>query len=253
MTGMSMRKVTVASLLLLVGASIAAATVDRSRTVETAKISQKGKADLYARAYAATSVGIPREDVDIIIARGMKRGGDAAEIGRFLDLCVNVKKQDLPVGPVLDRIVQGLSKRTPMIQINTASQRLAEKETMALPVVDAFLKQGMQGGKNNEREKAIEAVARTFEQSVSRDSIAEIGSAVQKRQGSLSFFTDAVNSVTYLAAKGIPGEKASKMIANAVSSGASEKDLDALVRQTKQPENDQNRWPDVDAAYDGHL
>jgi hypothetical protein len=103
----------------------------------------------------------------------------------------------------------------------------------------------MKDGTNKDHGTAIEAVARAFEQKVSAEAITGIGTAVRKKRENLPFFASAVNSTTYLTAKGVSGEHASKMIADAVGKGSSEKDLDDLAKRAK---DDLKREYDV---YDG--
>lgn len=202
-----------------------------SRALEASTLPQADQAAVRSRAAAAINANVPAEDVEIIVSRGLNRGADAGAINRLLDISASVKQSGLPVGPVLDRIEQGLSKGVPAERIAAASERLAEKLQVAQPIVDTLIRDGMTPGRSTEREGAIESTARALEKSIPAEAIQGMGAAVRDKGGSLTLFTSAVDTATYFAGSGMSSKTASRLVQSAVGKGSSERDLNAMVRR----------------------
>jgi hypothetical protein len=199
--------------------------------LQSSSLSQAEQADLRSRAAAAVSGGVPAEDVEIIVSRAVQRGADAGTINRFLSISLSTKKEGLPLGSILDRVEQGLSKGVPPERIAAAVQQLAQKLGAARPVVDDLIRSGVKPGQRNGREAAIEATARALEKSVPAEDLKGIGAAVHDRKGSLTLYTSAANTAAYFAGSGMSAKTSSQLVRNAVEKGYAERDLDGMVRQ----------------------
>jgi hypothetical protein len=223
-------------LLLLFGPSWApAAEIEHLGAIKGAlgssTLSKTEQADVQARATAAINAGVPAEDIEIIVSRAVRRGADGGTINRFLDTSLSTKQQGLPVGPVLDRIEQGLSKGVPLERIAAASQQLAAKIAVAQPIVDDLIRGGAKPGQRGEREAAIEATARALEKSIPAEDLKGMAAAVRNRKGSLPLFTSAANAAAYFAGSGMAVKTSSHLVRNAVEKGYSARDVDGMVRQ----------------------
>jgi hypothetical protein len=201
------------------------------RVLAASTLPQAGQVEVNAKAAAAIIAGVPAEDVEIIVSRAVGRGADAGTINRFLDTGMSVKKEGLPVRPVLDRMEQGLSKGIPTERIAAASERLAEKMTTAQPLVDKLIRQGMTLRRGDEREAAIESAARALEKSMNAQDIEAMGTAVRNKRGSLMLFTSAMDTATYFTSSGMSSKTATRLVRDAVEKGSSEHDLGAMVRR----------------------
>jgi hypothetical protein len=201
------------------------------RVLAASTLPRTGQVEVNARAASAITAGVPAEDVEIIVSRAVSRGADAGAINRFLDTGMSVKKEGLPVRPVLDRIEQGLSKGIPTERIAAASQRLAEKMATAQPLVDALIRQGMTPRRGDEREAAIESAARALEKSMNARDIGAMGAAVRNKRGSLMLFTSAMDTATYFTASGMSSKTAMHLVRGAVEKGSSEHDLGVMIRR----------------------
>ena len=201
------------------------------RSLASSTLSPADQAVVRSRAAAAINAGVPAEDVEVIVSRGLTRGAAAGAVNRFLDISVSAKRSGLPVGPVVDRIEQGLSKGVPAERIAAASERFTEKLMVARPLVDALIRGGMTSRRSTEREEAIASTARALERSIPPEAIKDMGAAVRGKQGSLTLFTNAVDTATYFAGSGMSSKTASRLVQNAVEKGSSGRDLNAMVRQ----------------------
>jgi hypothetical protein len=199
--------------------------------LQSSSLSKTEQADVRAKSAVAISGGVPAEDVEIIVSRAVQRGADAGTINRFLDTGLATKQQGLPVGPVLDRIEQGLSKGVPLERIAAASRQLAAKIAVAQPIVDDLIRGGVAPRKKTEREAAIEAAARALEKSIPAEDLRGIGAAVHDKKGPLQLFTSAANTAAYFAGSGMSVKTSSHLVRNAVEKGYTERDLDGMVRQ----------------------
>ncbi len=201
------------------------------RALQQSALTQEEQAAVRARAAAAVGAGVPAEDVAIIVARSAKRGTDAGTIGRLLDTAKAAKQQGLPVGPVLDRIEQGLSKEVAAERIAAAAKRLADKLAVAQPVVDGLMHSGVKPGRAGEREEAVEATARALEQSLSVEDLKGMGADLRSGKGTLSAFTGAANAAAYFAGNGMSVKTAAHLVRTALEGGAKEGDFDGMIRQ----------------------
>src|SRR5262249_10601167 len=118
-------------LVVLVAMALGAPSVSRaiaqelSRTLETANLSAEGKALLRAKGTAVVRAGVAEAEVAGLIQRGVGRGVQPPELARLLDVVAEAKRQDLPVGPVLDKVKEGLAKRVPPARIVGVASRLS--------------------------------------------------------------------------------------------------------------------------------
>ncbi len=200
-------------------------------TLASSALSKAEQAEVHAKAAVAINAGVPADDVEIIVSRAVRRGANAGVIRRFLETGTSTRQQGLPVGPVLDRIEQGLSKGVPPERIAAAAQRLSEKLKVAQPLVDGLVRGGVKPGRKNEREAAIEATARALEASIPAEDLKGMGVAVRDRKGSLLLFTSAANTAAYFVGNGMSAKTSSHLVQNALEKGYSERDLDGMVKQ----------------------
>jgi len=202
-----------------------------SGILQSSSLSKTEKTEVQGRAVAAINAGVPAEDVEIIVSRSIRRGADAATINRFLDTGISIRRQGLPVTPVLDRIEQGLSKGVPPERIAVAAQQLASKITVAQPIVDDLIRGGVKPRRRNEREAAIEATARALEKSIPAEDLKKMGASVRERKESLPLFISAANTAAYFAGSGMSSKTSSHLVQNAVEQGYTGRDLDGMVKQ----------------------
>src|SRR5512143_147641 len=202
-----------------------------SGILQSSSLSKTEKTEVQGKAVAAINAGVPAEDVEIIVSRSIRRGANAATINRFLDTGISMRKQRLPVTPVLDRIEQGLSKGVPPERIAVAAQQLASKITVAQPIVDDLIRSGVKPRQRSEREAAIEAAARALEKSIPAEDLKKIGASVRERKESLPLFISAANTAAYFAGSGMSSMTSSHLVQNAVEKGYTERDLDGMVKQ----------------------
>src|SRR5262249_36095129 len=114
--------------VLCVSEAVAQASVKPgglSQTVEAANLSPEGKALLRATGTDVIRAGVAENEVAGLIQRGVGRGVQPAELVRLLDVVAQAKRQGLPVGPVLDKVKEGLAKRVPPARIAGVAERLA--------------------------------------------------------------------------------------------------------------------------------
>lgn len=201
------------------------------RALEQAPLNAEEKQALNGQAQAALQAGVPADDVEIIVTRGLARGIGAATLGRFLETSAHVARQGLPVRPVLDRIEQGLSKGVPPERIDAAGRRLADGLAKAKPLVDGLLQSGLRVGASGAYEAALESIARAYEQSLSSDTMQALGEAVRTQGQSLDQFERAVRMLSFLAGSGMQADAAGQVIQAGIERGLTERDYARLERK----------------------
>jgi hypothetical protein len=201
------------------------------RTLERSALSAAAQADITTRARETVRAGIPEEDVEIIIGRGLERGADAATLGSFLETAVRTRQRGLPVRPVLDRIEQGLSKGVPPERIDAASRRLADGLAKAKPLVDGLLQNGLPPGASGAKDAALESVARAGEQAISAATMQGLGEKVLAQGQSLDQFEQAVRTLSFLTGNGMPADAAERVVQAGIERGLTERDYGRLERK----------------------
>jgi len=199
-------------------------------TVEKSSLTREAKAGLLAKADQAVTSGLPAEDVAIIITRGLNQGAPVADIEGFLETATTVKKRNLPVRLVLDRIEQGLAKGAPAERISEVTRKLSGHLATAKPMVDKIESNELKPARSGRPDDAIEAVARALEKSIPPGAIMLTGEKVRDRKGSLMLFDRAVDTMTVFVGNGMHAEEASRMVHSAIDRGYSERDLDTMER-----------------------
>ena len=185
---------------------------------------------LTGRVEAARQAGVPPEDLEIIVTRGLGRGAGAQLLGGLIDIAANTARQGLPSRPVVDRIEQGLSKGVPLERIDAAARRLADGLAGARPVVDGLLASGMPPG-TGARDAALESVARAGEQGLPPGRVEAIGKAVRAQGRSLDLFERAVRTLSFLAGSGVPEDAAVRIVHDCIDHDLTERGLARLERK----------------------
>ena len=204
------------------------------QTKDRPALSTDERKDLAALARSAVRAGIPEEEVEIIVGRGLERGVDVATLGSFLETAVQTKQAGLPVRPVLDRIQQGLSKNIPPARIDEASKRLATGLAQARQLVDGLLQKGMAPGHGDARDAALESVARAREQSIPADAILSVGEKAAAEGLTVSQFDRAARTFSFMTGAGMPVASANRIVLSGVDHGFSERDFGKLERNVNE-------------------
>ncbi len=198
--------------------------------LERSPLTGEEKQFLNGQVQAAHQAGVPADDMEIIVARGLERGVGAALLGSFLETSTRVASQGLPVRPVLDRIEQGLSKGIPPERIDAASKRLADGLAKAKPLVDGLLQNGLRVGSSGAKDAALESVARAGEQSLSADTMHALGEKVRAQGQSLDQFERTVRTLSFLAGSGMQADAAEQVVHAGIEHGFTERDYARLER-----------------------
>ncbi len=198
--------------------------------VEKSSLSKEAKLGMLTKADRAVRIGIPAEDVAVIITRGLRQGVESVRIEGFLETATRTKEQGLPARLVLDRIEQGLAKGVLAKNISGVTKRLSENLALAKPIVRKLESEGVKPMQVRGSDDAIETVARALEKSITRDAVMSTGERVKERKGSISLFNRAVDTMTTFVGSGMTAKQAAKIVHTAVDKGYSERDLEAMER-----------------------
>ena len=224
-----------------------------AQALERSSLSVKEREDLAARARTAVRAGIPEEDVEIIVGRGLERGVDAGTLGSFLETAARTKQQGLPARPVLDRIEQGLSKGVPPERIDAAAGRLADGLAKAKPLVEELLKNGLSAGASGAKDAALESVARAGEQGLSAGTMQGLGEKVRSRGQSLEQFERAVRTLSFLSGSGMHADAAERVVGACIDRGLTERDYARLERKVSDMVREGRSMDDIVRAADREV
>src|SRR2546421_7261634 len=130
-----------------------------ARVLETARLSPDGKLLIRQKAGEAIRAGVAEGDVANVIRLGVDHGTQAADLGSLLDVVTRAKRHDIPVGPVLDKVQEGLAKRVTPDRIASVASHVSENLLAARQVVRRAEQGGVRVERGSERNKTVEAVA----------------------------------------------------------------------------------------------
>src|SRR5262249_56997635 len=127
------------------------------QTLEAANLPPEGKALLRAKVTEVIRAGVAESEVAGVVQRGVGRGVQPPELARLLDVVAEAKRQDLPVGPVLDKVKEGLAKRVPPARIVGVASRLSAELATSRDVVRRAEREGIRVKAADERQRPIQA------------------------------------------------------------------------------------------------
>ncbi|PYM32865.1 MAG: hypothetical protein DME17_19730 [Candidatus Rokuibacteriota bacterium] len=217
--------------LALNGVAIAQETANQgelARTLETADLSPEAKALVRHKALEAVRLGLAEGEVAELVQRGVDRGFPARELTRLLEVVTEAKRHDLPVGPVLEKVKEGLAKRVPPERIVNAASRMSSELATARDLIRQAEREGVRVAKARQRERAIEAVAEALGQGVPPSEVAKLSRKVAgaaPRAGTMSLLDEGVEIAADLVSMGLSPQDATETVAEGISQGLGQRDL----------------------------
>src|SRR5215813_214581 len=201
-----------------------------SQAVEAMKLSPEGKALLRAKGTEVIRAGVAENEVAGLIQRGVGRGVPPAELVRLLDVVAQAKRQDLPVGPVLDKVKEGLAKRVPPARIAGVAERLAGELATSRDLVRRAEQKGIRVESRGERERATEAVADALGKGVSPKDLEDLsrGIAHSSERVTMSRLQAGAQVTADLVSMGLSPRDATETVGAAVTRGLSQRDIERL-------------------------
>jgi hypothetical protein len=208
----------------------AAAQEQLSRTLEKANLSPEGKAVLRAKGAEVVRAGVGESEVVGLIQRGLARGVQPAELSRLLDVVAQAKRQDLPIGPVLDKVKEGVAKRIPPERIAAVASRLSGELATARDLVRRAERDGVRVEAAGERERATEAVADALGKGVPVKEMENLSRQVARSReaATMSRLEVGAQVTSDLVSMGLPPNRASATVGAALSQGLSRRDIERL-------------------------
>src|SRR2546425_5282545 len=125
------------------------------RLLETAQLSPDGKLLIRQKAGEAMRAGVAERVVEKVIRLAVDHGVRAADLGSLLDVVAQAKRRDVPVGPVLDKVQEGLAKRVPPDRIASVASHISENLLAARQVVRRAEQDGVRVERGSERDKTV--------------------------------------------------------------------------------------------------
>src|SRR5256712_5296602 len=201
-----------------------------SRTLEAANLSPEGKALLRAKGIEVVRAGVAESEVAGLIQRGVARGIQPAELVSLLDVVARAKRQDLPVGPVLDKVKEGLAKRVPAVRIAGVASRLSGELATSRDLVRRAERDGIRVEAAGERQRATEAVADALGKGVPPEEMEKLSRQVARSgaRATMSRLEVGTQVTADLVSMGLSPREASETVGAALVRGLSRRDIEGL-------------------------
>src|SRR5712691_6943820 len=201
-----------------------------SRILEAANLSPEGKALLRIKGVEVVRAGVAEGEVAGLIQRGVGRGVQPAELARLLDVVAQAKRQDLPVGPVLDKVKEGLAKRIPPARIAGVASRLSGELATSRELVRRAEREGIRVEAAGERERAMEAVTDALGKGVSVKEMEDLSRQVARSReaATMSRLEVGAQATSDLVSMGLSPREASETVGAALLLSLSRRDIERL-------------------------
>src|SRR2546428_4121205 len=208
----------------------AARPAELPRAVEPASLSPGGKALLRARGIGGGRAGVAESEVAGLIQRGVPRGSEPAELVSLLEVVARAKRQDLPVGPVLDKVKEGLAKRVPAVRIAGVASRLSGELAMSRDLVRRAERDGIRVEAAGERQRATETVADALGKGVPPEEMENLSRQVARSgaRATMSRLEVGAQVTADLVSMGLSPREASETVGAALVRGLSRRDIEGL-------------------------
>ncbi len=198
---------------------------------ERASLPSEGQALLREKTVEATRAGVPESDVAGIIERAVGRGVPAPEIARLLDVVTEARRQDLPVGPLLDKVKEGLAKGAPPERIVAVASRISGDLATSRDLIRRAEREGVRGEGRGDRERVVESVADAMGRGVSLKDVEELARRVagsSPRGATLSRLEAGAQATADLVSMGLPLRDASETVGVALSHDLDRREIERL-------------------------
>ncbi len=145
-----------------------------SRVLERAELASESKALVRQKAVEAVRAGVAEHDVADLVQRGVGRNVQAPDLVRLLDVVTQAKREELPMGPVLDKVREGLAKQVLPDRIVSVAARLSGTLATSRDLVRRAERDGVRVEAPVERGQAIEAIADALGRGVPPTAVEEL-------------------------------------------------------------------------------
>src|SRR6266446_1389212 len=178
-----------------------------ARVLERAELPSESKALVRQKAVEAVRAGVAERDVADLVQRGVRRNIQASDLVRLLDVVTQAKRQELPTGPVLDKMREGLAKQVPPDRIVTVAARVSGTLATSRDLVRRAERDGVRVEAPTERVQAIEAIADALGRGVAPTAVGELSRR----------FAEAPSDRATMARLNVGGQVTAELVAMRVS------------------------------------
>ncbi len=213
-----------------------------ARVLERAELPSESKALVRQKAVEAVRAGVAERDVADLVQRGVRRNVQASDLVRLLDVVTQAKRQELPTGPVLDKMREGLAKQVPSDRIVTVAARV--------DLVRRAERDGVRVEAPTERVQAIEAIADALGRGVAPTAVGELSRRIAEapRDRATMARLNVGGQVTAdLVAMRVSPREAVETVGAALAQGFGVRDI-VRLRERLAQELKRGRTPDDGAA-----
>lgn len=181
---------------------------------------------LLKEAEKAIQSGVSLEDTEKIIQESLKIKGNAYTIISLLSLLSDVKKDNLPTSPLINKIEEGLAKGISPAKIIVSIREKSENLYFAKYLVEqSFLEETDIRGKS----EAIEILASSFASNITEDMITDIFTEAIHNKKDIEDIAGAITALSNLLNLEISDTSARVIAKDLLNEGYSSKDMAILT------------------------
>jgi len=181
---------------------------------------------LLKEAEKAIQSGVSLEDTEKIIQESLKTKGNAYTIIGLLSLLSDVKKDNLPTSPLINKIEEGLAKGVSPDKIIVSIREKSENLYFAKYLVEqSFLEET----DIQEKNKAIEILASSFASNITEDMITDIFTEAIHKKKDIEDIAGAITALSNLVNLNISDTSARVISKDLLNEGYSSSDMAILT------------------------
>lgn len=180
----------------------------------------------------ARTAGVPAEPLDDLLTRGAEAGFTDVQLATLVRTLATLSADELPAGPVLDRVFQGTAKGVAPDRIVTAAVRSGERIRQAGRIVDGVLPGNAPGlAKEPARRRLIDQSAFALDRGVTEEALRQTLTGFSDGATPVERWRSAqapVMAVTSLTAEGVSGPEGLEVVREAWQAGLRGRALEEL-------------------------
>ncbi len=205
-------------------------------------LTEEDKNLLILKVKEANKKGISSLNIKPIIERGLSKKIKVDSVAGFLDVIIKGKEQELPVYPLVNKTLEGLSKNVSSNRILKVMQNISEEMKISKDIVEKCISHGIKAEKNRGKYRAIQTIAETRQRGIAFKSINRMVDQVLESKDlggiRLSNIEDIVETLADLVDMGMSENMALKAVGTAIAHGYINRDelmdLEDILTGSKQ-------------------
>jgi hypothetical protein len=160
---------------------------------------------------------VPKEKLGRIVSQAVANGVPGTDLSSLLELTVRPKREGVPPGPVVDKILEGLSKKAPPQVISKVTTNRINHLKASKQIVERLPQRTVREANSKAKEQAIVSLAESMARGVPERTLRDL--ATYRGIKNMQTLTNVADDLASLRKKGIDPSDARDVIRGGIDRG----------------------------------